>query len=102
MVLARYIKGRISRPTDYFVVHTRRAHQLKWNANEIDCDLQIEWFLQLGNPAVYFEIPVTDMKRATTFLFGFDFKFENRHASSLQVLAQSRKLQLKLINQYLY
>ena len=36
------------------------------------------------NPAVYFEIPVRDMKRATKFyeyVFGFDFVHENIHGN---------------------
>lgn len=38
------------------------------------------------NPAMYFEIPVTDMKRAMTFyerVFGFDFQIEEIHGNQM-------------------
>ncbi len=39
-----------------------------------------------ANPAMYFEIPVTDMKRAVAFyqqVFGFDFQFEQIHGNQM-------------------
>lgn len=41
------------------------------------------------NPAVYFEIPVHDIKRATKFyesVFGFDFVYENIHGNEMALL----------------
>jgi predicted enzyme related to lactoylglutathione lyase len=41
------------------------------------------------NPAVYFEIPVADMIRATKFyseVFGFDFVYENIHQNEIAFL----------------
>jgi len=41
------------------------------------------------NPAIYFEIPVTDMKRAMAFyesVFAFDFELEAFHGSQMALL----------------
>jgi uncharacterized protein len=42
-----------------------------------------------NNPGVYFEIPVSDMKRAMafySFVFGYDFTFENIHGNEMAFL----------------
>jgi uncharacterized protein len=42
--------------------------------------------VQKPNPAMYFEIPVTDMKRAIAFyekVFGFDFQLEEIHGNQM-------------------
>jgi hypothetical protein len=42
-----------------------------------------------SNPAIYFEIPVTDMKRAMAFyerVFGFDFELEDIHSNQMALL----------------
>jgi predicted enzyme related to lactoylglutathione lyase len=44
---------------------------------------------QKPNPAMYFEIPVTDMKRAIAFyekVFGFDFQLEEIHANQMALM----------------
>jgi predicted enzyme related to lactoylglutathione lyase len=44
---------------------------------------------QTMNPALYFEIPVNDMQRATSFykaVFGFDFVYENIHDNEMAML----------------
>jgi predicted enzyme related to lactoylglutathione lyase len=41
------------------------------------------------NPAIYFEIPVTDMKRAMAFyerVFGFDFELEDIHGNQMALM----------------
>ena len=43
----------------------------------------------VNNPAVYFEIPVTDLQRAQKFysaVFGFDFTLENIHGNEMAFL----------------
>ncbi len=43
----------------------------------------------MQNPAVYFEIPVSDMSRATAFyhdVFGYDFVYENIHGNDMAML----------------
>lgn len=48
------------------------------------------------NPGVYFEIPVTDMKRATAFytaVFGYDFTFETIHGNDMAFLPFHAKQQ---------
>jgi uncharacterized protein len=42
-----------------------------------------------SNPAMYFEIPVTDMDRAMTFytrVFGFDFELEEIHSNQMALM----------------
>ena len=44
---------------------------------------------QKTNPAMYFEIPVTDMKRAMAFyekVFGFDFQLEEIHSNQMALM----------------
>ncbi len=44
---------------------------------------------QQPNPATYFEIPVTDMKRAISFyeqVFGFDFELEEMHGNYMALM----------------
>ena len=44
---------------------------------------------QQPNPATYFEIPVTDMKRAISFyeqVFGFDFQLEEMHGNHMALM----------------
>lgn len=44
---------------------------------------------QQANPATYFEIPVTDMKRAIAFyqqVFGFDFVLEEMHGNHMALM----------------
>ncbi|MGI2189079.1 VOC family protein [Shewanella oncorhynchi] len=41
------------------------------------------------NPAIYFEIPVTDIKRAMAFykrVFGFDFELEEIHGNQMALM----------------
>jgi uncharacterized protein len=41
------------------------------------------------NPAMYFEIPVTDMKRSMAFyekIFGFDFELEDMHGNQMALM----------------
>ena len=44
---------------------------------------------QKQNPALYFEIPVTDMRRAVAFyqqVFGFDFELEEIHGNQMALM----------------
>jgi predicted enzyme related to lactoylglutathione lyase len=44
---------------------------------------------QKTNPAMYFEIPVSDMKRAIEFyekVFGFDFQLEEIHSNQMALM----------------
>jgi predicted enzyme related to lactoylglutathione lyase len=52
--------------------------------------------VSLSNPAVYFEIPVLDMNRATKFyssVFGFDFSRENIHGNEMAFFPLDTKAQ---------
>ena len=45
--------------------------------------------IQKTNPAMYFEIPVSDMKRAIEFyekVFGFDFQLEEIHSNQMALM----------------
>ncbi len=45
--------------------------------------------IEKPNPATYFEIPVTDMKRAIAFyeqVFGFDFQLEEIHGNHMALM----------------
>jgi predicted enzyme related to lactoylglutathione lyase len=45
--------------------------------------------IQKTNPAMYFEIPVSDMKRAIEFyekVFGFDFQLEDIHSNQMALM----------------
>lgn len=48
-----------------------------------------ETMTQKTNPAMYFEIPVNDMKRAIEFyekVFGFDFQLEEIHSNQMALM----------------